>query len=490
MTVIFPILQTQIENNTHDISEIYILPHDPMQFDSYNNTVVLQTTHDNTHSSNNNLLNFTVPSQNIIYNFTEQNKLNFNQIQSKIYKISDQDHIIENASTNINEQPIFNNLNDIVFTNDKQKNVLTASELELNPSFEITSNLKNYATVNVLEPIPTQISYNIGTESVGVDESIKNTESMTLEESSIISEIEKTNNIFDTISNANILAQKDKFVEEFFGTSDENFNSLFIEPKGTIEKDSNFIYPEVDLIDLNKQIRTTEAIEMSLVCEEETPSQWIDVMSLARNTTGLYEPPSFNENPLSAIPTAIQSYIDIESPKNTLNYQNNELYNMFNDNFVLNEQTEKEIEGVINETFKKIDGNKDNLELTNKENCNRRNRNENLLKNLTAEANICSCTDCKCGPDNTCNDDDSCYSTKNSIITQNKVILNESKGSKCCEKSSVSCNCTGKTDTKCCVMVCLKSLDQLRYALSLANKCCSLQAIAKTFSSESSCCNK
>lgn len=504
MTVIFPILQTQIqnssqnnnnviiENNTstrthHDISEIYILPHDSMQFiDPYNTTVVFQKA-DNTQ----NLLNFTVASSNIssLYNFTSS-------VEPQKHEIQFSNKINYNISDQVDNLTYSNEIN-------KQKSVLTADELELPPNFEITSSLKNYATVNVLEPIPTQISYNIGTESVGVDESIKNTESMTLEETSLISEIEKTSNIFDTITNANILSQKDKFVEDLFGTNDENFNSIFIEPKGTIEKDSNFIYPEVDLVDLNKQIRTTEAIEMSLVCEEETPSQWIDVMSLARNTTGLYEPPSIDENPLSAIPTAIQSYIDIESPKSTQNYQNNELY-MFNESYALSEQTEKEIEGVIKETFEKINAQKSNLEVLKHPEEKLNNKNENLLKNLTAEANICSCTDCKCGPENTCNSDDTCYAAKNGNQSNRKVfdepksnfglvqsVSNKNLGSKgCCDKNkSNTCSCTGQSDTECCIMVCLKSLDRLRYALSLANKCCSLQSLVKSFSSET-CCNK
>lgn len=509
MTVIFPILQSQItdlsQNVTQDVHEIFILPHEPMQLASYSNTVDLQR--HNIHF-NNNLLNFTV--SNALYNLTaEQNKqLNVNDVQSKIYKVSDQGSnqdkvytVTNHLKTNqqIENKKIYNNTLPInqsgiyPYTAEQQNYVLTASELELNPKYEITADLKNYATVNVIEPIPTQISYNIGTESVRVDEPLKNTESVSLEESSIISEIENTNNILDTINTARILQnEKDKFVEDLFGsTNDENFNSLFIEPKGIVEKDSNFI-GNTNLIDLNKQIRTTEAIEMSLVCDEEIPSQWVDVMSLAttQNPTDLYEPPLIDENPLSAIPTAIQSYIDIKNQKSTPNFSN-DLY-IFNDqNFTFNQQTEKELEGVINETIKEINAQKQLLDNTVQKDINNKtiNQNENLLKDLTAEANICTCVDCKCGPENSCNDDDSCY-PKNTATDNAISVIKHQKKENCCN-NSVSCNCSGKTETECCVVVCLKSLDHLRHVLSLANKCCSIQSLTKGFSNNiDTCCKK
>lgn len=324
-----------------------------------------------------------------------------------------------------------------IFNLELDNPLVTASELELN-NFDTTADLKNYATVNVLEP--QQISYNIGTESVDADEPLKNTE-LNLEESSVITEIENPN------FSKNIENQKVDFNIELL-TNDENFNNLFATFKN--QKD--------ELIDLNKQIQASEAIEMSLVCEEEVPSQWVDVMALAtsQNSTDLYEP--LNENPLSAIPTAIQSYIDIKSPKN---------YELFNN---YNFENEKEIEGVINDTIKEINAKEFLEEKTT-------NTNENLLKNLTAEANICSCIDCKCGPENSCNQDDSCYVKDKSMKID--------KG--CCNKT-VSCNCSGKNDTQCCVMVCLKSLDQLRHVLSLANKCCSLQSLTMGFNTE--CCKK
>lgn len=511
MTV--PILQSQItdpshvliaERDTQDISEIYILPHEPMQLESYsNNTVVLPRA--DTHPFNN-LLNITA-----LYNLTatEQSKLfHMNGIQSKIYKVSDQGRLTSADKTftnshhmktnqpfgNKNNNSLTSDQNTFTITVDDQQNfVLTANELELNPNYEITADLKNYATVNVIEPVPTQISYNIGTESVDADESLKNTESMTLEDSSIISEIENSNNIFDTINTSNILQnQKDnnKLVEEFFEqTNDENFNSLFTEPKGIIEKDSNFIPPKTDLIDLNKQIRTTEAIEMSLVLDEEIPSQWIDVMSLAstQNPTDLYEPPLLNENPLSAIPTAIQSYIDIKSPESLTNYQSNELYMLNRDNYEYNrEQTEKEIEGVINETIKEINAQKELLNnKTQKVTEKQRNTNQNLLKNLTAEANICTCVDCKCGPDNSCNQDDCC--SKNSLVEHKKPVKEQKKEN--CRSKPLNCDCNGKTEkADCCVMVCFKSLEQLKNILSLA-KCCSLQSLTRGLTSNNDPCS-
>lgn len=522
MTVIFPLLQSQITDPSQDIPEIYILPHEPLQLEPYNNssnTVLSPYKSGDIQTFNNSLLNFTMCTQNVtaLYNLTANDQSKFisvNDIHSKIYKVSDEGRVIANihtAESNGNQPKGFSvsspskhnsdtrNTRAADFESDEKKMsknvthrsgvfrfafaekdpnyVLTANELELNPDYEITADLKNYATVNVLEPIPTQISYNIGTENVDADEPLKNTESVALEESSIISEIENPINIFNTIN--------DKDNLQF---NDENFNSLFTKPKSAVDTISQFLNSKSnDLIDLNKQIRTTEAIEMSLVCEEEVPSQWVDVMSLAssQNSADLYEPSLLNENPLSAIPTSIQSYIDIKNTKNTtydgLYLLNNENYNFSR------EQTEKEIEGVINETIKEINAQKEllntNASIKYKENTKTRNTDENILKNLTAEANICTCVECKCGPENSCNQEDTCY-TKNTVVQSTKP-----KEQNCCNKS-VSCNCSGKADTECCVMVCLKSLDQLRHVLSLANKCCSLQSIAKNFSNSAGCCKK
>lgn len=449
----FPLIQRitpeqNAQNTSIEAQQIYILPHDASyntpQLDSYTNTE--------------SLLQFPVStdSQNSFYNLLD-----------------------DQASVG---------------------NIAVASQSEVVPSFEITNELKNYATVNTLENIPNQISYNLGTESVDADETINNTESGTLENSSIITEIENSGiNMFDMVlNNKNMLELK---VPQF------DVNLL----TNATPQSNLFQNKPADLVDLNKQIRATEAIEMSLVCEEEVPSQWIDVMSLAssQNPSNNFEPLLINENPLSAIPTAIQSYINIETPLTNVPQDENtsELYTDFqytieeHQNILNKQKMDSEIDGVINETIKKISKESNTSELQpeilyiladNPETERNHNKNTDLLKNLTADVNICKCIDCKCGSENDCNSKtsgESCCSSNSTQTTHNYLKpavedTNTSTKKSSCNKFNLSSNCecappqqNQNNNSQCCVMVCLKSLDQLRHVLSLANKCCSLQSI-------------
>lgn len=574
----FPLIQNNtnnseqsvlLNNNTQldsaQLSKIFILPHvESMLTETYNdnthNTSSLDNfVRDNSYVNTENMLNFPVTNQNSLYNL----------------------------------------LND-------QVNIAIASQSEFVPTFEITNELKNYATVNTLENIPNQISYNLGTESVDADETLNNTETVGLEESSIITEIENSEiNMFDIVMNKNMLELKvpnfdvglltddttenitnnvsnsvDMFTQKQITNTDSNAAETSVQPEPK-QLDEQLV--NNDLVNLNKQIRATEAIEMSLVCEEEVPSQWVDVMSLAtsQNTSNIFEPPLLNENPLSAIPTAIQSYINIEIPQhNVLNDRkrpasdNGNLFSgteslqyMISDNTSMNydfsdkPQEENEIDGVINETINKITEqkqvNNDNIQMPNEHtgNIDFNNQTEifyilpntnntdillsektysagrNILKNLTADANICRCVDCKCGTENNCSQGfgDSCCSKDNyaadsaiSTTTHNtktdKQVCNNSqsnvsaamnitppcsgvdKSTKqgCCNNNNskqgtgLKCNCSPNVsnNAECCVMVCLKSLDQLRQVLSLANKCCALQSLTMGFTNQADTCAK
>lgn len=326
------------------------------------------------------------------------------------------------------------NQNNLYEVSDQHPDVLTANQLDLETElgFEQTDHLKNYATVNILEPI-NHVSYNIGTENVDTDEPLKNTETGVLQDGSVISEIENAaGSLFDALNNnCTQDVAKVNFDMSLFGPED-NFAGLFTD--GTQQNVSS----EANLVDLNKQIGANEAIEMSLVCEEEIPSQWVDVMSLAAAQP--YEPP-IEENPLSAVPTAVQTYMDMQTPEYGL---------------IANVESEK------------------------------RRNSDNVLKALTAQAEICTCSDCKCGPDNSCNGDDACGQVP-------------ALQSKCCgsNENIVGCSCSGpmgNNGAACCVMVCLRSLEQLRQVLSFTNKCCSLQSLAVGFGNTTPasgvCCNK
>lgn len=308
--------------------------------------------------------------------------------------------------------------NDDIYLENQQ--YVSAIEKDLTTDYEIANRLKNYATVNTAEPVATHLPYNLGTEGVENEETIKDTQ-MELNENSIITEIE----------NAGL----------------DLYNLKTCDYSADAE------------LSLNKQLYMPEALEMSLVTEEETPSTWIDAMKLLNtDPVNIYE--SINESPI-ALPTAIQTYMHLE-------------------NTPLVPQMKAP------------------------------NSDVNLLKNLTADADICKCVDCKCGPFNNCqgNDESGCCGGKKSstatttgnntyetYLEQPVAPSTTQQNTSCCGSSKSNeppttapivlekgC-CGNKTQTNpvqptthppssdCCVVVCLKSLEQLKDMLTKAKGC-------------------
>ncbi|KAJ8985567.1 hypothetical protein NQ317_011527 [Molorchus minor] len=436
--------------------------------------------------------------------------------------------------------------------------------------FEMANRLKNYATVST-EDIPVQLSYNIGTENVGRDaETLLNETQVELEENSIITEFQNAGiNLYDISLNAETdNSQNFALFDTVYGSTE---TAKRTSPKVKILSIENIVpresektsltTPDVNLqsgdtsINLNKQIYTTKALQTSLACDEEMPSAWEDVVNYATNTgqVNIFQE-NVNENPLTAVPTAIQTYLNLPSVQsNTPVAQPTDL---LADTQLLNSPSSllNEMDSIINKS---------------------RNTDVNLLKNLTADANICSCKDCKCDAINNCqnctgpessystcapveslvNDDSpmQTYATSNSDLTfdngqstLNNINSGQSMSGGCCgstssqsqdftfnTQNSCSCNpsssnqnvstdpksnccsadsnnsgfvisanlvsglnqtaksCSGnnnaiqmvKAATKscgqkgeeCCVVVCLKTMEQLRQMLNLATGCSGFQ---------------
>ncbi|XP_044727049.1 uncharacterized protein LOC123290786 [Chrysoperla carnea] len=323
------------------------------------------------------------------------------------------------------------------------------------------------------------------------------------------------------------------------------------------------------------------AVEMSIAHEEELPSPWIDVSALATtipaNPVSIYEQQMIDDtlNSLSAVPTAIQSYIDLQP-----NYVSPKLLNT--QEFVDTAQPKplttaqmNEInfeEQVINTEFVNFEENlitqDNNMEYLLNTTYEKHSPPSNLLKDITADAQICSCSDCKCDSYSNCqnceenpfssellvaqqipiqynppapfeekpsnkvkeDDDNDLSSTKwpsewsideyqqpsstdttvtslegyhpNSTISNNdnnngihvcncttqtdksidKMIEKANSNGCECDKqrTNILSNCSEKDllKGKCCITVCLKTLNQLRQMFNLANKCCTLNALS------------
>lgn len=397
-------------------------------------------------------------------------------------------------------------------------------ESDIGSEFEIANGLKNYATVNTAEPVATQLSYNIGTENVEnakEDETLNDTQ-MQLEGNSIITEIENAGiNLYD------INLNDSNFGDVFNATNDgpkvDNPKVKIISVQDITPK-SDFV-KEVpskselgnDLINLGKQIYTPEAVQMSLAQDEEIPTDWIDAMNYANSQVdrpiiykiviGFYFiilnlcylqvnifQESVNENPLTAVPTAIQTYINLPP------LQSNPVPSGTNIN--------------------PLDFNTTNQFYDNQKTPN---TDTNLLKNLTAQADICTCVDCKCDSINNCQNCDGpeikspketgcCGSNKtvgicckpntsgvgcckgNSTTPSSRVgfkTIDHSQPEKDTEKKVGCCSSramdvmsaiTSLTGNKekhdeCCIVVCLKTVDQLRQILSMAGSCSGIQSV-------------
>lgn len=336
------------------------------------------------------------------------------------------------------------------------------AETETGMCYEVADGLKNYATINTAEPITTQLSYNIGTENIenGKDgETLNNTE-MKLEESSVITEIENTGlDIYDI-----------KLTGNNFDTSMFNDNNNY---NGNVKI--------IDVQTIKTKMYMPEALQMSLACEQEAPSSnWEDALNLI-NTQNVNEQPIINETPiidetpLTALPTTIQTYLDIAPQSN---------YNM---------PTDKD-ESYLFVGVSQVPENYQN------------NNNNNILKNLTADAEICGCENCQCDPYNPCqgcsqNKDNSNVKIAKDSSSQTELSINNNNNNNSSSNSknvNTSCNCSNnnmnccgtkcndssnesyaqnceKLGDNCCVVVCLKSLDQLRSMIAAASGCGNFQ---------------
>ncbi|KAK1132339.1 hypothetical protein K0M31_016447 [Melipona bicolor] len=192
----------------------------------------------------------------------------------------------------------------------------------------------------------------------------------------------------------------------------------------------------------------SEAVELAIASEEEIPSPWIDVMAMA--TPSALRRQSWSE--LNAFPTAVHSLVDLVEPEPyPLENQLQPLQQVDNVNLVDVENINTECTEV---TRKENNNNKE------RENSTKIKKNRNILQEITAEADICKCIDCKC--DQLKN----CQNCSNNIIPE----VNKKHVSPKMVDNYVSCVCDNESNGSCCVVICLKTLQQLQKVFS--RNCC------------------
>ncbi|OAD47025.1 Metal regulatory transcription factor 1, partial [Eufriesea mexicana] len=211
---------------------------------------------------------------------------------------------------------------------------------------------------------------------------------------------------------------------------------------------------------LNSNVIATtqsEAIELAIASEEEIPSPWVDVMAMA--TPSALRRQSWSE--LNAFPTAVHSLVDLVEPGPyplQIESQLHPLQQVDNVNLVdaENINTCTEIVHCQENDSDKQTG--DNIKIK---------KSRNILQEITAEADICKCTDCKCDYLQNCQN---CSNDKIQEINKKHVSSKVVDDFMSCLQRECFCDNKPNDCGSCCVVICLKTLQQLQKVFS--RNCC------------------
>jgi len=209
----------------------------------------------------------------------------------------------------------------------------------------------------------------------------------------------------------------------------------------------------------------SEAVELAIATEEELPSSWIDVMALA--TAPALRAQSWSE--LNAFPT-VHSLVDLVGPEPyplEIETQLPSTENLKNVDAMNTKHTSANIDIVQCQK----------IEYEHKTG-NVKNKDRNILQEITADADICKCVDCKCDNLQNCQN---CTNTPVEEVTKKDTvqIVNDFVSSL---QNKCSCNAESGGCDSCCVVICLKTLQQLQKIFS---NCCKNASNATN-----ACCRK
>lgn len=250
-------------------------------------------------------------------------------------------------------------------------------ENDMSSQFEMANGLKNYATVNTAEPVDIQLPFNIGTEnveSVAKQETLINEPQAELEENSLITEFENAGiNLYDF---------GDSFSENMFEMNNNirkgsGTNVRILSVKTVVAPNDvtpQFIQKEKPLVN----VPPSEALQVNLATHEEISNAWgIGNYSNVGQLNVFQE--RLNENPLTAISTAVQSYLNLPAVQN----------NMPTAAPVNRLSVVEDIENV--DRF-----------LSSLNSHHPHQRDPNAIKDLASDAGICKCDNCKCTDNSAC----------------------------------------------------------------------------------------
>ncbi|KAL0133040.1 hypothetical protein PUN28_000647 [Cardiocondyla obscurior] len=211
----------------------------------------------------------------------------------------------------------------------------------------------------------------------------------------------------------------------------------------------------------------SEALELAIATEEELPSSWIDVMALA--TAPALRAQSWSE--LNAFPT-VHSLVDLIGPEPyplEIETQLSSMENLKNIDAINSQHNSTNVDIAQSQKITEHEHKTSNV----------KSKERNILQEITADADICKCVDCKCDNLQNCQN---CINNPVTEVTRKDTvqIVNDFMSSL---QHKCSCNTESGGCDSCCVIICLKTLQQLQKIFS---NCCKNTSHAST----NACCRE
>nr|XP_023021739.1 regulatory protein ADR1-like isoform X1 [Leptinotarsa decemlineata] len=350
--------------------------------------------------------------------------------------------------------------------------------------YEMANRLKDYATVTT-ENIPLQLLFNIGTENVEngkEDETLINDVQVELEENSVISEFQNLseinagtdpqNSMYLSNNNARVDTAKVGFisVENILLQANPGNDQLTGETVTT----------------LDNELYLTESFGLSLPSDSEMSSQWTDVNQPDINFVGNYQ----ENNNGSSLPSSLiglQTYPDASHAQIPLDITDdlNAILGVSSD---VNETTSSNLTLGATEQNCKDCGSAQSCETENNQRgsslndpqatllnnnaplCEQNKGNSFNIQPAAGSQNTTSNSCCSGG--STCHSKCSVSNSSSQSLSQDTSPTSECLGTTNAVKMIMANNpsCREKADN-CCVVVCLRTMDQLKQMLSLATGC-------------------